>query len=133
MSIDFTLLSEYIFLKNKCSALTACSNYPLSASATRGKSHMTHVVFGVAGFFFLQSVFTILSISNNFGLIILLNQSFRVSILNFNSIEKSSARAVHFFSTKDSRSDIFQLSKCNVITKWDMFRFKMTLKRSYIS
>ena len=96
MSIDFISLSEYIFLKNKCSALTACSNYPLSASATRGKSHMTHVVFGVAGFFFLQSVFTIQSISNNFGLIILLNQSFRVSIVNFNSIEKSSTRTVHF-------------------------------------
>ena len=107
MSIDFILLSEYIFLKNKCSALTSCSNYPLSASATRGKSHMTHVVFGVAGFFFLQSVFTILSISNNFGLIILLNQSFRVSILNFNSIEKSSARAVHFSLQRTAEATSF--------------------------
>ena len=84
-----------MFLKNKCSALATCLNQPLSASALRGKSHMAYVVSLVTGFFFLHAVFLEQSSLKNFAFIILLNQSLKVSMVNFNSIKKSS-RVVHF-------------------------------------
>ena len=74
-----------MFLKNKCSALATCSNQPFSASTLRGKSHMVHVISLVTGIF-----------SKNFGFIILLNQSPKVSMVNFNLIKKRSARDVNF-------------------------------------
>ena len=89
---DFTLDSEYIFLKNKCSALATCSTQPLSALALRGKSHMAHVGSLVTEYFLLHAAFLKQSSSKNFGFIILLNQSLKESMVNFNSIEKSSIK-----------------------------------------
>ena len=102
-----------MFLKNKCSALITWLNQPFSASGLRGKSHMEHNASIVTGFLFLHSFFLKESNSKNLGFIILPNQSFKVSMVNFNSIEKSSAKDVHF--SLDSTAEVASFNCLRVI------------------
>lgn len=57
MSIDYISDSEYMFFRNRYSALTTWSNQPFSDPGSRGKSHIEHVVSDVTGFFFYPFCF----------------------------------------------------------------------------
>ena len=64
---------------------------------SKRKLQIKQIVFVLfIGFSFLYVFFFMLSISKNFGFMILENQSFKVSTKNFNLTENNSARNVAF-------------------------------------
>ena len=66
-------------------------------SESKRKLQMKQIVFVLfIGFSFLYVFFFMSSISKNFDFIILENQSFKVSTVNFNLTENDSARNVAF-------------------------------------
>ena len=72
------------------------SNQP-TLSMSKRKLQIKQIVFVLfIGFSFLYVFFFMSSISKNFGFMILENQSFKVSTVNFNLTENNSARNIAF-------------------------------------
>ena len=71
------------------------------------------VLSGKSLFFSIKSFLLTLLSSKNFGLILFENQLLSVSIVNFNSTEKSSVREVAFSRTKTALA--VSLSRKNVV------------------
>ena len=112
--ICFISSSEYIFLKKRCSDLATCSNQPLSPKGSRGKSQMLQAVLSVSGLCFFQYCFLSKSSSKNFGFMSLLNQPFRVLMVNL-AQWKIFRVTMYIFSVSNIRRNIFQLPQQNSI------------------
>ena len=121
-----------MFLKKRCSQSTIKSYHrnlssPFVSISSKKPQKAQVVSEGIIGSSLILSCS-----SRNFGLIVLENQLYKVSIVNFSSRENNSTREVDFSAFFRS-CYIFQLIECCFIKKWNMFMLKVAKVVNFIS
>ena len=106
--ISFNSLRVKISLRNKCCLSTTKLYHRLCSPSTSTLSknlQIEHVILKGIILFFLMKICLLTSLSSkNFGFIIFVNQSFKVSTVNFNSTENNSAREADFSRAKTAEA-----------------------------
>ena len=98
---------------------------PVVSTSDKNPQIQIVVLIEIIGFSFINTCFLMQCNSINLGLILFENQLLNVSIANFNSKEKSLARDVSFFVSKNCCGSVFKLIKCSSIKKFIMFSLKV--------
>ena len=126
----FKLLFVINVSQKRCSHSTIKSyqrNLPSPfASTSSKKPQIAQVVSeAISGFSLINKCFLLSCSSKSFGLFVLETQLFKVSIVNFSSIER--------VRTAVAADRIFQLIECCFTKKWNMFTLKVAKVVNFIS